>query len=689
MYMPTQPKKRRNGQLKGILQDVFVSTNPLTAPFGMVFVYAPENFEQQKLGTFFGIIKISDSSANSSYVANLLASVMKKEFFFRPDRPTFESLEGALKKANLALAEIARQGSVQWIGKISFAGGALEKNNLHFSKLGDTSILLLRGGMIADIGAEMDSHPEEASDHPLKTFLDISSGKLEKNDCLIFTTNDLLEIFSLEEIRQNFDRFSRDEFPEIITASLSANSELSGAIIANIVPEEEMIPKKEAVFEDSGMAVAHPEPELPKIPDAEPEREPAISPRLDIVPATPADASPEIEKRSHLFVSEEEKIPLKKFVGEKIKKYFGIFTEYLQRVFSRDDKKAIPAARREKIRDFAFKAGRRSLAVPQAVVRKIRQQNWNATDKKIWMGAGVFVLLFLAIYFFKIAGKNEPVAPASDSSSQTTPAAETALDDVQVKIVGEISDVAALSSGNRGVFTLAESIFVLGPEKSVLKIDSSPGSVEEMKSDIPGGNFSIAAPMPDLRSIFILAEDKKIISFTPINKNFQENGISLPAGLKAADMKTFLTYLYVFDPSANQIYRYPRAEGGFGEGQNWLKSGTDIKDAKSFAVNDDIYAASGSQITAYLQGRKDDKITFENPRVPLAIDKIFTAPDLEHIYVLDNKNRRVIAYLKDGKIAAQYWNKSIAGIKDFTVDEKNKAIYLLKTDHLLKLNMVE
>jgi len=687
--MPIQPKKRRSGQLRGILHDIFVSTNPLMAPFGMVFVYDPENFEQQKLGTFFGIIKISDSSANSSYVANLLASVMKKEFFSKPDRPTFESLEGALKKANLALAEIARQGSVQWIGKISFAGGALEKNNLHFSKLGDTSILLLRGGMIADIGTEMGFRSEETSNHPLKTFLDISSGKLEKNDCLIFTTNDLLEIFSLEEIRQNFDRFSRDEFPEIITASLSANSELSGAIIANIISEEETILEKETIFEDSGMAVALLEPELPKIPEAEPEREPAVPPRLDIIPAASADASPEIGKRDHLFVSEEEKIPLKKSIGEKLKKYSGIFTEYLQRVFSKVDKKAFPATRREKIRNFALKAGRKGLAVPQTISRKISQRNWSMTDKKIWAGAGVFVLLFLAIYFFKIAGKNEPVAPASDSSSQTTPAIETALDDVQVKIVGEISDVAALPSGSREVFTLAESIFVLGPEKSVLKIDSSTGGVEEMKSTVSSGNFSLATPMPDLNSVFILTEDKKIISFTPINKNFQENGISFPAGLKAADIGTFLTYLYVFDPSANQIYRYPRAEGGFSEGQSWLKSGADIKDAKSFAINDDIYAASDSQITAYLQGRKDDKITFENPNVPLAVDKIFTAPNLERIYALDNKNRRVIAYSKDGKITAQYWNKSIAGIKDLAIDEKNKTIYLLKTDRLLKFNMVE
>ena len=163
----------------------------------------------------------------------------KKEYFAKPLRPAYDSFEASLKKANLALAELARQGSVKWIGHISFAGGALEKNNLHFSKLGTTSILLLRGGMLADIGSGLDEDTAEVDSHPIKTFSDISSGKVELGDRLVFTTSDLLEIFSFEEIRQNAARFSREEFPEIISASLTANSELSGAIVVSMVSEEE------------------------------------------------------------------------------------------------------------------------------------------------------------------------------------------------------------------------------------------------------------------------------------------------------------------------------------------------------------------------------------------------------------------------------------------------------------------
>src|SRR4030043_1820339 len=149
--MPISSKKRKGAQLAGLFRKMFFSLDEKNTPFGMTFVYPPENFEQKKLGTIFGIIKISDTTQESSYIANLLASVIKKEYFSKPDRSADDAFEANLRKANLALSEIARRGSVKWIGKVNFAGGVLEKNNLHFSKIGSAAILLLRNGLIADI----------------------------------------------------------------------------------------------------------------------------------------------------------------------------------------------------------------------------------------------------------------------------------------------------------------------------------------------------------------------------------------------------------------------------------------------------------------------------------------------------------------------------------------------------------
>jgi len=663
------PKRRERSYPKGLFRDIFFSATRELAPFGMVFVYEPENFDQQRLGTLFGIIKISDTSEESSFVANLLASVLKKEYFSKTDRLSDAAFEATLKKANMALAELARQGSVKWSGKISFAAGALEKNNLHFSKLGSTAALLLRGGMIADIGEGMGIETEGADSHPLKTFSDISSGKVEYGDCLIFATSDLLDIFSLEEIRQNATFFPRDEFSEVISASLMANSELSGAIVVNMISEEEAA---KATAKQTAKIEYSPVPNIPDLKD--------IFPKEKVAPKSiPTDipALSEAEKKKHLYMSETEEIPRKKF-AEKILpilretanalKYVAAFVwKKIHRLFDWIDWQKIFSL----ILEIRSPRWRSNL------------QAWSKNKVKILTIAGAIVVVAA---FFVFRSKNVPAPPTVAPAQNIAPAVAT-LDDIQVKNVENISEITALPSDSRELLLLGDALFVLNADKSILKINPASGETENTDSSVPGGKFSLATAMPDLGTIFILTEDKKMISFTPINKKFQENGIVFPENIKTADMKAYLTYIYLLDPTANQVYRYPRAEGGFGEKQDWLKAGNDIKNSTNFAINEDLFAASRNQITAFLKGIKDDKINFENPNVPLVIEKIFAAPGLEHIYVLDNKNHRVVAYSKDGKIAAQYWNTSIAGIKDFTVDEKNKLIYLQKTDSLLKFSM--
>lgn len=665
------PKRRENRYPKGLFRDIFFSATRELAPFGMVFVYEPENFEQQKLGTLFGIIKISDTSEESSFVANLLASVLKKEYFSKTDRSADIAFEAALKKANMALAELARQGSVKWSGKISFVAGALEKNNLHFSKLGATAALLLRSGMIADIGEGMGIETEGADSHPLKTFSDISSGKIEYGDCLIFATSDLLDIFSLEEIRQNATFFPRDEFTEVLSASLMANSELSGAIVVNMVSEEEAL---KAIAKQTAKIEYSTAPKIPQPKDIFPKEKAAPKSIPTDIPTLS-----EAEKKKHLYMSETEEIPRKKFAEKilpplrKMAKIFGGSAVRFSKNITSSLKQANLGEKISSVKSAATKSA-----------GNFRRMDWKRMNPKILIAVGVILIAVAAFFVFR--SKDVPALPVATPAQNVAPAAAT-LDDIQVKNVENISEVSSLPSNSRELLLLGESLFALNADKSILKINPLSGETENADSNVPGGKFSLATAMPDLGTIFILTEDKKMISFTPNNKKFQENNITFPENAKIADMKAYLTYIYLLDPTANQVYRYPRAEGGFGEKQDWLKAGNDIKNSAAFGINEDLFVATKTQIIPYFQGKKDDKLNFENPNIPLAIDKIFAAPGLENVYVLDNKNHRVIQYSKDGKIAAQYWNASIAGIKGFTVDEKNKVIYLQKANSLSKFSM--
>lgn len=665
--MTTSPKKRREREYQAAIRDVLICSKNELVPFATAFSFPPENFEQHKFGTIFGIIKVDDHSEDSSYVVNLLTSVIKKEYFGKPHRSAEESFEASLRKANLALAELVRHGATSWAGKINFAGGAIERNNLHFSCLGNASIFLIRGGEIAEISDELEEE-KDAESHPLKTFSNTSSGKLEIGDKLIFTTHELTDIFSREELRQNASHFSREEFPGFLEISLRANSELAGTIIVDLADSVEMKP----------MIV-----EAPVIGKETVKKIDSFVGTQEIVGEELYGRDLEHTLQKEGLISHES--PRKNIFLNLLEKVKGISYPILR------------FARKINFRHFFVKISswtRQLLSKIKLVfsflLRKMKKINWKEKGMLAKIAAGIAVLAivsYVAVAFVK--NRNEQKRLAAETAVQLTEPAPVSqnIEDVNVKNIEAIEEVASFNQPTSTMSILGNFLYVI-PEKSrsVLKVDPGSKSVEETKANLAVGNFKFAAAMPHLSSLFFLTEDNKIVSFTPINRNFQENGISLPGNFKAADMKTYLTYLYFLDPGANQIYRYPRAEGGFGEMQSWLRSGSDVKSAKSFAINDDLFAASSSDITAFLQGKTDDNLNFEKPNVPLAIDKIFSEPNMEGIYALDNKNHRIVKYSKDGKILSQYWNADISGIRDFSVDEKNKTIFLLKANSINKFS---
>ncbi|PIW93027.1 MAG: hypothetical protein COZ87_03510 [Candidatus Moranbacteria bacterium CG_4_8_14_3_um_filter_43_15] len=656
-------KKRKNGYPKGVFRDVFICSKQELSPFGTVFTFSADNIEEQKLGTIFGIIKIDDHSENSSYVANLLTSVIKKEYFSKPHRPAEESFEASLRKANLALAELARHGSLGWSGKLNFTSGALERNNLHFACLGKVSVYLLRGGQIAEISRDLEEGLD-AETHPLKTFSNISSGKLEKGDKLILTTYDLSEIFSKEELRQNAAHFSREEFPGLLEMSLRANSELAGIIVIDLVDESEAKP---AIVEAPLIGGE----KIRKIDSfvGFPEEESS---------AGPGALAPGEEFR----LTFRQKFPtllknLPAYVSDKAKRLFLKLASFFQR-----------SSYREKTLSAIYSSGRkigRGLAGA-----KNKFHSLEPAKKKAVLGilGGVAAIAAVALIVFWTKGKKaaEPAPQPGNVPAETQ--LPLALDDIEARAVENIEEVASLPQEGNRFAILGESLYAIsGKNRIVTKINLDSKATEEIKSSLSSGNFGLISAMPHLKALFILTEDKKVIALTPINKNFQDNTISLPANTRARDIKSYLTYLYILDIANNQVYRYPRAEGGFGEGQAWLRSVSDLKNAKGIAINDDLYLAENEKITPYLQGKKDEKINFDSSQTPLSIDIIYSEPEMEFVYVLDSKNRRIVRYTKDGKISAQYLNESISEVKDFAVDEKNKTIYLLQGNEIKKFSI--
>lgn len=233
--MPKNKIEKKILTLNPEFNDVLVSQNGKSAPFIEIFVAEPENIFQENLGIIVGIFEVTDRTEDSSYIVNYLISVIRKEYFSTPKRGSVESFEAALHKVNLALSKLAEHGNVGWIGKLNGACAVIEKNNLHFSQTGTADIFLLRAGSFSNI-SESDETSE--NQNPLKTFQDVVSGRMEKDDKIILTTQSIFEIFSPDEIKKSALRFSRAEFVQFLRTALINELDQAAVLVIDIREKE-------------------------------------------------------------------------------------------------------------------------------------------------------------------------------------------------------------------------------------------------------------------------------------------------------------------------------------------------------------------------------------------------------------------------------------------------------------------
>lgn len=237
--------KSASGELTRAFHEILVADKRSYEPFVKVFSAIGENVSKLDLGTLVGVFEVDEKNEEAAYIVNFLASVAKKEYFNNPRRGPIESFEAALHKVNVALAELVKHGNVSWLGKLHGTLAVLEKNNLHFSVTGESALLLLRQDQFSEISAGLAS--EEASLHPLKTFVEVSSGRLLEGDFLILTTPELPALFPLEYLTKQASRMNRDAFRQFLRTALVNEIDMASVLVIEFskpAPKPKAIPVK-------------------------------------------------------------------------------------------------------------------------------------------------------------------------------------------------------------------------------------------------------------------------------------------------------------------------------------------------------------------------------------------------------------------------------------------------------------
>jgi hypothetical protein len=141
----------------------------------------------------------------------------------------------------LALTELVKQGNTSWLGKLEGAVAVIENDTCHFSVTGDAAIFLYRNQEATLISEGLAD--KDAATHPLKTFLEISSGKLLPGDTLLVSSPELFSLCSEELLLKNVSRMEGLAFARFVRTALVNELDLASSIIITIYEQEK--PKSE------------------------------------------------------------------------------------------------------------------------------------------------------------------------------------------------------------------------------------------------------------------------------------------------------------------------------------------------------------------------------------------------------------------------------------------------------------
>jgi hypothetical protein len=778
MIEKRSPKKRKIREMEKIISDILIVGDHDLKPYIEMFNYEPENVTQKSLGKLLGFFEIKDENEDSAYIVNFLASVIKKEYFINTKRGPIESFESSLNKINLALSEIAKHGNVNWLGKLDSAICAIEGNNLHFSVSGNGKVLLMRNGNLTEIsqGLSETENTESGYLNPMKTFVNVSSGRFENGDKIIITTDDIFHIFSLNELKKGALQFSREKFVQFIKTALINELDIAGTIIIDVCKKIELPKEDISLIENEPTK----EEELNVFSQKTFEEKNSKKYTLkyknspdDAFPKNSEEKNEYIDKKTgHIYLKEDaQDAPTQKEKATIIKEYANEKFSNCAYWIKNDCKKWIIQATKKsstKLKEYQRLSKNASiLAISQWKEKRLKQkeladqiskekfssslvsssastphsQSISITKEQRFIKPNFSTKLprlfndlkstpkFIFLFFAKIKTRAEFLLPNfrkiafairrmnysqkiyslliilsiifiplvfrnyQDNSSQSK------LPD----ITNETPTLPIMSEKNMRSADSLEKIF--STEESPKSITESEGrlfsvladSIIEMDLDqkeksktfpLPdsGSKAEDAVFMPDLDLILILTDQKKIMSFSTISKKFQETNFTIPENSKIEGMATYMTYLYILDSINNQVYFYPRAEGGFSEKEPRIKDNIDIQELSNLTIDENIYIANGGRIEKFFMGKKID-ITLEQSETPINNDIIFTSQKNNFIYSIDKNNGRLIKFSKQGEISAQYYTEKIKMAENFVANDNDTKIYISMPDGIYQLDI--
>ena len=216
-------------------------------------------------------------------------------------------------------------------------------------------------------------------------------------------------------------------------------------------------------------------------------------------------------------------------------------------------------------------------------------------------------------------------------------------------------------------------IYAIDPINSLIsQSSSSSAQATELKFPVYYNNL-----------IYYL-DNSNIKEYDPKNYSLKNIEIKTDTKLDVSTFNFFGTNAYLVSKNDNNIIRFKKTATELNTPKQWLnKTNEALTKAVDMYIDGNIYIlTSDGQILKFLKGAElEFNIDKADPPIANA-SKLLMSNELNNIYIFEAKENRLVVFDKKGKFKNQYQITAPAELKDFSIDEKKKTIYLLTTNSL-------
>jgi len=703
------------------------------------FLFIGKIPKDESLSSFaFYIIEVLSPWHPSTKIEKIISTSLKNNL----QAESKFDLEEALRQINEELGVLANKGESDWIGNLNALIGYVENNkDLHLSMAGNILGYMIRGGKVVTLTEGLGS---DDPTNPLKTFENITSGRLGKGDQMIVANIAFYDYLSVDRLRRLLIEYSSKAAAKEIHRLLrkSRAKEVSAAIF-DILDEGEKVNDNELEeFYWVDQAVDTPFNKF--LQAAKPVAKKALKKtgeyskkayeacksgaksahknlRENVAPKTKDLLSKSASKMGN---------SAKGFKKHKIDEVEDVpnnlnVKSYRNKNKSNNTLKSISnffVALWKLIKPIFRKENRRYLYITIAIILivvgyfKVRANNLNR--EQLASNHELEDSLNEANDLFNQA--KEDIALGRDGGEEkllsALSTAESALDstgtkdkatELRKKILEEIDDL----TGTIRIWDI-EPIFEIKGEivKSILvgetiysvtdegriyatdTRDNTPALIASVDAD--SGKVLDMAFSDSLDKIYIYKENQKVFSLDTSTETISE--VSLASAElsfeKSVALDAYVTNLYLLDSDNGEVWKHTSSDGAFGKGSAYLDTRTtSIKGAVDLAIDGNIFVLmNDGSIQRFVRGAFDQDFNLGAIPAPNASiespKQIFSDADTNYIYILDSNAKRIVKFEKNGTYANQYAFESI-DVNEILINPRVQKIWIENDNKYYELSM--